>query len=93
MYCNNKATVTICSTAETWSGIRAQLTPDIDLITEIKQLKALISVMTSWVKAHLDDHTEDWMLMAEKKLSIQVDKVAGAFLTANWHDQVSDPVC
>eukprot|EP00957_Ditylum_brightwellii_P149470 11382663-Ditylum_brightwellii.AAC.1 len=32
------------------------------------------------------------MLMPEEKLNIQVDKFAGAFLPANWHARVSDPV-
>eukprot|EP00957_Ditylum_brightwellii_P198722 15146585-Ditylum_brightwellii.AAC.2 len=54
MYCNNNTAVAICSTAESWPRIRAQLAPDIGMFIEIKQLKASVPVTPSWVKAHQD---------------------------------------
>eukprot|EP00957_Ditylum_brightwellii_P053232 4036529-Ditylum_brightwellii.AAC.1 len=59
LYCDNKAAVAASSEAATWPRMTTQLALDIDLITEIRNLKSCLLLEPTGVNAHQDINKQE----------------------------------
>jgi hypothetical protein len=80
IYCDNIAAVKTAKVAATPTGLKAHLSADYDIITEIRsEIGTGIPLNPTWVKAHQDDHEPVADLTLDAQLNCLADKDADRF--------------